>query len=242
MSDLHDKRFPGESPAYRAARDELLEAEAALRRQVAEVALRRQVAEVAGLRAGLPTGGAVAEDYAFAEGAPDLDDDDTMRETRLSELFAPGLDTLVIYGFMYAPGAEPCPMCTAFLDSLDGNAPHLAQRANLAVVAKAPLRDIRAWARARSWRNLRLLSSGANTFNADYFAEAPDGSQLPILHVFRRLPSGAIHHAYTPELFFVPPEPGQHPRHLDMLWPLWNLLDLTPEGRGEDWYPATSYE
>jgi predicted dithiol-disulfide oxidoreductase (DUF899 family) len=36
-------------------------------------------------------------------------------------------------------------------------------------------------------------------------------------------------------------EAGQDPRHVDMLWPLWNLLDLTPEGRGKDWYPKLAY-
>ena len=37
------------------------------------------------------------------------------------------------------------------------------------------------------------------------------------------------------------PEDGHEPCHIDMMWPLWNALDLTPEGRGEDWYPALKY-
>jgi predicted dithiol-disulfide oxidoreductase (DUF899 family) len=28
------------------------------------------------------------------------------------------------------------------------------------------------------------------------------------------------------------------PRHVDLIWPVWNLLDLTPGGRGTDWYPS----
>ncbi len=30
------------------------------------------------------------------------------------------------------------------------------------------------------------------------------------------------------------------PRHVDALWPLWNLLDMTPEGRGA-FYPKLQY-
>ena len=31
------------------------------------------------------------------------------------------------------------------------------------------------------------------------------------------------------------------PRHLDTIWPLWNVFDLLPQGRGSDWYPAIDY-
>ncbi len=159
----------------------------------------------------------------------------------MSGLFAPGKNSLVVYGFMYAPGGDPCPMCSAFLDSLNGNAVHIAQRVNLAVVAKAPIGTIRDWARARGWNNLRLLSSGGNSFNADYLAEAPNGSQWPIVNVFHKDDDG-IHHRYASELFYASPEEGQHPRHVDLLWPLWNILDLTPDGRGTDWYPQVAYD
>jgi predicted dithiol-disulfide oxidoreductase (DUF899 family) len=232
MGRFHDRRFPGEDDAYRSARDGLLEAEAAL---------RKRIEEVAALRRALPPGGPVPEDYVFEEGAADLADRETVRQTKLSELFAPGRDSLVVYGFMYAPGGEPCPMCTSFLDSLDGNAPHISQRVNLAVVAKAPIGTIRAWAAARGWTNLRLLSSGDSSYNSDYFAETPDGEQIPSLNVFQRTADG-IRHAYSPELLFAPAEEGQNPRHVDLLWPLWNFLDLTPTGRETDWYPSVKYD
>jgi len=142
---------------------------------------------------------------------------------------------------MYRPDADaPCPMCTAFLDSLNANAQHIAQHANLAVVAKAPIAMIRAWARQRGWHNLRLLSSGDNSYNTDYFGEGPDGAQWPSLNVLRKTADG-IHHTWCSELFFAGAEEGQHPRHVDMLWPLWNVLDLTPDGRPQDWFPAPSY-
>ena len=232
MTRTHDKRYPGEGNEYRAARDSLL---------AAEIALRKQVEEVAALRRRLPTGGKVPQDYEFDEGAADLADRKTVTRTKLSALFAPGKDSLIVYSFMYAPDSSaPCPMCTAFLDSLNGAAPHITQRANLAVVAKAPIQKIRSWAAERGWRNFRLLSSAGNSYNADYHAETPDGSQWPLLNVFRKTKAG-IHHFYATEMFFAPSEEGQNPRHVDMLWPLWNALDLTPEGRGSDWYPKIAY-
>ena len=232
MGQHHVDRFPGESDDYRAARDALLGAERALRQQIEAVAAQRR---------GLPLGGALKENYAFEEGAADLDDRDTVTRTRLSELFAPGKDNLVVYSFMYAPDGDPCPMCTTFLDSLNGTAQHIGDRVNLVVVAKAPIAVIRGWARGRGWHNLRLLSSGNTTYNTDYIAERDGTSQIPILNVFRKTGDG-IFHAYATELLYAPAEGGQHNRHIDMMWPLWNFFDLTPEGRGTDWWPQLSYE
>ncbi|HXR15376.1 MAG TPA: DUF899 family protein [Terriglobales bacterium] len=229
---LHPKRFPGESSAYREARNGLLQA---------EIALRRNIEEVAALRRTLPLSGEVPEDYIFDEGAADLKDSATTHKTRLSELFQSGKDTLAIYSFMYGPKMKAaCPSCTSIVDSLDGTTPHATQRINLAVVARNPLEKIRAHARSRGWRNLRLLSSANNTYNRDYHGENPEGDQMPGLNVFTRR-DGKIHHFYYTELRFVPPDPGQNERHVDMFWPLWNLFDYTPEGRGKDWYPKLVY-
>lgn len=225
-------RFPGESASYRAARDELL---------AAERDLRKQVEQVAQLRRKLPLGGELPEDYAFEEGAANLADTTAVVSVKLSDLFRKGIDTLALYNFMYGPEMkQACPMCTSFLDSLNGTAPHAGQRLNLAVVAKSPIGRIREFARGRGWHNLRLLSSARNTYNRDYHGETADGGQLPIFNVFVRR-DGKIYHSYSTELVFAPPEPGQNERHIDMMWPLWNLLDLTPEGRGADWYPRLSY-
>ena len=138
---LHPNRFPGESTAYREARNQLLQAELTLRKNIEEVAI---------LRRKLPPGGELPEDYIFDEGSPDLEDSATVRKTRLSELFQPGKDTLAIYNFMYGPKMKAaCPACTSILDSLNGAAPHATQRINLAVVAKNPLEKIRTHARTR---------------------------------------------------------------------------------------------
>lgn len=62
---------------------------------------------------------------------------------------------------------------------------------------------------------------------------------MPSLNVFSKTPDG-IFHSYHTEVMFADAESGQDPRHIDMMWPLWNMLDLTPEGRG-DWYLSLSY-
>ncbi|HUJ74251.1 MAG TPA: DUF899 family protein [bacterium] len=228
MPVTHSFRFPGESAPYRQARNALLQA---------EVDLQKRVVAVAEMRSRLPLGG-VAQDYVFEEGAADLAERGTVRQVKLSQLFAPGKDTLALYSFMYGPEmAEACPMCTSFLDGMSGNAVHIQQRCNLAVVAKSPVQRIREHARSRGW-NLRMLSSAHNTYNRDYFGEEADGSQITMMNVFVRR-GGAIHHFYGSEARFVP-EPGHDPCHIDLMWPLWNVLDLTPEGRG-DWYPSLTY-
>lgn len=225
---LHSVRFPGESEAYRGARDELLHE---------EIALRRHIEAVAAKRRRLPLGGEVPEDYAFDE----QDDGGAVRQVRLSELFAEGKDTLIVYSYMYGPQvAQPCVACTSILDALDGEAPHVVQRTNLAVVARSPIERIQRFARERGWRKLRLLSSAQNTYNRDYHGELPNGDQIPALNVFVRR-DGRVHHFYNTEALFAPADPGQDERHVDLIWPLWNLFDLTPEGRGEKWYPRLSY-
>ncbi len=171
-------------------------------------------------------------------------------EVRLSELFEPGKDTLVTYSFMFPryvgdprPGPSqgrtaelplaqtPCPSCTSMLDSLDGAARHLNQVVNLAVIAKSDPDLVAAFANERGWRNLRLLSSRGNDFNRDYQAETPDGDQMPILNVFVR-DGEEIRHAWATELMWAPSDEGQERRHIDMIWPVWNVLDMTPDGRG----------
>jgi predicted dithiol-disulfide oxidoreductase (DUF899 family) len=229
---IHSQRFPGESADYRAARDQLL---------AAEINLRREVEKVAALRRQLPLGGAVPQDYQFEEASADAADAGSVRSVRMSELFVRPEASLVVYSFMYGPNmAKACPSCTSMLDSLDGATLHATQRINLVVVAKSPIARIRAYARERGWRNLRLLSSAGNTYNRDYHGEDDKGSQMPALNVFTRRAS-RIHHSFCTELMFAPSDPGQDPRHIDMMWPLWNLLDFTPEGRGTDWRPKLEY-
>jgi len=199
-------------------------------------------------------GGAVPENYCFEEVAA------SGGEVRLSELFAPGKDSLVVYSFMFprwsgdtrpGPAGEtgklplaetPCPSCTSILDSLNGAAQHLDQVLNLAVIAKSDPERVRTFARERGWRNLHLLSSQNNTYNRDYHAETGEGDQIPILNVFVR-DGDQIHHAWATELMFVPREEGEDPRHVDSIWPIWSVLDMTPEGRGtRSSFPKLNYE
>lgn len=221
----HEKRWPGESDAYRVARDRLLEQEAKL---------RQQIEQVAALRRELPLGGKV-EDYAFTELGPD----GAERTVKMSELFERPA-SLALYSFMYGPEMkQACPLCTSLLDGLDGTAPHVDQRINFAVVAKSPIGRIAEYGASRGWRHLRLLSSHGTSYNADYYGEDGEGNQWPMLHVFSKI-DGEIRHRWASELFFDSFEGGQT-RHVDLVWPLWNLFDLTPEGRGTDWYPKLSY-
>jgi predicted dithiol-disulfide oxidoreductase (DUF899 family) len=226
-------RFPGETAKYRAARNKLLKH---------EIALRQQIEAVAAERRALPPGGPLLKDYVFDELVREDERSTVRRTVRFSELFAKGKDTLVVYSYMFGPQmAAPCPMCTSMLDSLDGSAPHIAERVNLAVVAKSPINRILDAARGRGWRHLRVLSSADNTYNRDYHGENEKGSQLPTLNVFVRR-AGRIYHTYSTEALFAPFARGQDGRHVDSIWPLWNVFDLTPEGRGTTWYPRLNYE
>jgi predicted dithiol-disulfide oxidoreductase (DUF899 family) len=238
-----DTRFPGESAEYRRERNRLLEA---------EVELRRAIESVAAQRRALPPGGVVPEDYRFEKVGGG--------EVRFSDLFEPNKDTLVIYSFMFPrysgdtrpgpadgktaqlPLAEtPCASCTSILDSLDGAAAHLAQRLNLVVVAKSDPDRIGTFANERGWRHLRLLSSRNNTYNRDYQAESPEGEQIPILNVFVR-DGNQFRHSWSTELMFASRAEGEEARHVDSIWPIWNVLDMTPEGRGtESAFPALRY-
>jgi predicted dithiol-disulfide oxidoreductase (DUF899 family) len=237
--------FPGESPEYRAERDRLLEQ---------EIGLRREMEALAAARRDLPPGGPVPEDYLF-EGA---DADGAPTEVRMSELFATGKDSLVIYNFMFPrtyggdrPGPAdgktallpleegPCPSCVALLDQLDGAALHAAQHLNFAVVAKTTLERLLTWGEDRGWRHLRLLSSARDSYNRDYHGETADGSQVPMLNVFHR-DGETIRHFWGAELTYAPSDPGQDHRSVGTLEPLWNLFDLIPEGR-PDWDEEIDY-
>jgi predicted dithiol-disulfide oxidoreductase (DUF899 family) len=246
MTDIDSGiRFPGESEEYRRERNRLLEAEAGLRRAIEQVAAQRRT---------LPPGGVVPDDYRFEEASDGA-------EVRFSELFEPGKGTLVIYSFMFPrysgdtrpvpaegetatlPLAEtPCASCTSILDSLDGATPHLGQVLNLAVVARSDPARIRNFAHERGWRRLRLLSSRSNEYNRDYHAQTPEGEQMPILNVFTR-DGDQFRHRWASELMYAPRDEGMEARHVDSIWPIWNVLDTTPEGRtNQSNFPSLRYD
>jgi predicted dithiol-disulfide oxidoreductase (DUF899 family) len=215
----------GASPAYVAAR---------MRVARAERELSEHVERVAAARRELPPGAPVG-DYRLAEGPPDLAEDGPVRQTPLVELFGER-DTLVMYHMMFAPeDDEACPMCSMWVDGFHGVRRHLAQHCAFVVVAKAPLPKLRGWAARRGWSGLRLLSSHGTTFNADMHAEHDDGAQRPMISVFAR-DGGQVRHTYSLPANFA----DNTERGIDPLSPVWNILDLTPRGRG-DWYAGNAY-
>lgn len=218
-----------ESEAYLAKRDEL---------RLAEIELMRQRERVAELRRQLPPG-AIVQDYAFEEGPQNLEGGDTpIRTVRLSELFTAPNRSLVVYHFMYGKkNKAPCPMCTMFIDSWNGVAHHLAQNVDVAIVAAADPQTLRAHARTRGWDNLRLLSCGSNTFKFDLGSEDEAGHQDSTVSVFTKDRDGKLRHFYTahPSMAEDVKERG-----IDLLCPVYNILDLTPQGRG-DWYASFDY-
>jgi predicted dithiol-disulfide oxidoreductase (DUF899 family) len=194
-----DVTFPNESPEYRAARNKLREREVALRREMEAVA--------AEIRA-LPPGGAVPEDYEFdhidAKGAP--------AKVRLSELFRPHTDTLILYHYMFPrhrgdkrPGPSsgplaalpvdegPCPSCTALLDNWEGAVPHVeGLGVNIAAVAKAPIERVAAFVTHRGWRNLKVLSAANNSFNATIMGRMRRDNRCRSSRYFTRAPTGSL--------------------------------------------------
>lgn len=233
MSGSRSMRFPGESTEYRRARDELLDAELALRRQEEAVAAQRRI---------LPPGGVVPTDYNFDEWVPEAS---APRVVRLSQLFG-DKDTLLVYSFMFNPGPAgtalevACPLCTSMVDGLDGQVPHLSQQISVAVSAKAPIERFLAHAHSRGWRHARLLSSARSTYNRDYNAETSDAEQRPMATVFVRR-DGTIRHFWSSELLTAALDGNEGPRHVDFMWPLWAILDRTPSGRSVTWMPQLGY-
>jgi predicted dithiol-disulfide oxidoreductase (DUF899 family) len=237
--------FPGESREYRAARDRLLEQEIGLRRMMEKVAVARR---------NLPPGGKILQDYIFQEPRPD----GRPTDVRMSELFAPGKNSLLIYTFMFPrypdddrPGpvsgalkdlplaTTPCPSCTALLDQLDAAMRHAGDVINFVAAAEASAGQLAHFARERGWQALRLLSTAGNSYKKDYNADY-EGNGMPMLNVFHK-DGDAIRHFWGSELFWADRDPDQDPRHVGTLEPLWNLFDFTPEGRPKDWQEQLAY-
>ncbi|MEM9302171.1 MAG: DUF899 family protein [Pseudomonadota bacterium] len=216
---MSETRYPNESDEYRSARNQLLEAEKAL------VEMTRSVAEK---RRQLPLGGKLKEDYEFAW----ANDGRVGEKVRLSALFG-DKPTLLLYNFMYGPGWDkPCLSCTSLMDGFDRTAYQVSQDAAFCGIAKAPAEKINAWARTRSWVQINLVSGFGTTYQADYRCQGDnDDMQWPILHVFRKV-DDEIHHFWGTEL---------QPNHVDTVWPYWNLMDLTPEGRPDRMTPPQNF-
>src|SRR5262245_39155070 len=226
---LRQTNLTQESEDYLSKREEL---------RRAEIELRHQRERVAELRRRLPQG-PIVEDYVFEEGPVDLDaGDKPIRTVHLRQLFTGPDRSLVVYQFMFGKKqTTPCPMCTAWIDSFNGIAHHLAPNLDLVIVAAADPVALRSHARKRGWNRLRLLSAGSSTFKYDFGSEDREGNQDSTISVFTRDSDGTIRHSYTghPWLSSEIKERG-----IDELVPIWNMLDLTRQGRG-DFYAKLEY-
>lgn len=212
-------RFPEESDEYRQARDDLLEKEKALRAQVDAVAAKRRE---------LPLGGQLKEDYRFDH----MDEGGEVRSAPFGELFGSHA-TLILYSMMYGPDWDaPCPSCTSLVDAFNANYYPLSKQCAMAVVGAASAGQFHALAGQRGWK-IPLYSAGESSYLLDYFPEesTDDPALVSMLNVFRKTDEG-VFHSWGSELVAHPKENG-HPSHVDTVWPFWNLLDMTPEGRGD---------
>jgi len=226
---VRQTNLSNESDEYLSKREEL---------RLAELELMRQRERVAALRRQLPAG-TIVQDYVFQEGPSDLASGDTpARQVRLSELFTGPNRSLVVYHLMFGKAQKnPCPMCTMLVDGLNGVAHHLGQNLDLAIVAAADPAALRAHARKRNWDRLRLLSCGDNTFKSDMGSEDREGRQDSMVSVFSRDADGTMRHHYSAHPSLAP---DVKERGLDLLFPVYNVLDLTPQGRGS-WYATLDY-
>ena len=222
LAKLNTMTFPNESADYRRARNALF---------IEEIELRRHIERVAEQRRALPPGGEVTGDYRF-EGEDGPHD--------LAGLFG-DKQTLVVYSYMFGPQRErPCPMCTSLLSAWDGEARDIHQRIALAVVARSPIERLVAFKQERGWRDLKLYSDTNGNFSRDYHGIDKNGGDDAAFTVFTRR-DGSIRHFWSGEMGSESADPGQDARGAPDLMPLWTILDVTPEGRGVDWYPKLNY-
>lgn len=216
------KPYPNDSDEYRKARTALL---------AEEIELRRHIGRVAAQRRALPPGGE-AKDYRFVN--------EDGKEIGLADLFGRH-DTLVSYFWMYGPQRErPCPMCTAAINAYEGAARDLEQRVAIAIIGRSPVSRQLAFARERGWRFLKFYATVSDDFPNDYRGLAPDGGEWPMLDVWTRQGT-TVRHFWGSEAAAETADPGEDARNAPDPEALWNLLDLTPGGRGTDWYPKLEY-
>jgi predicted dithiol-disulfide oxidoreductase (DUF899 family) len=220
LAETNEVHFPNESAAYRKSRNALL---------VEEIELRRHMERVASQRRELPPGGEIPRNFEFVS---------EQGLTGLSELFG-DKSTLMIYSMMYGPQRKaPCPSCTSFLSSWNGTAVNLRERVAMVVTARSPIERLIEYKTQRGLTNLRFGSDVSGEYTRTYVS--PEDADVPGFSVFSRR-DGIIRHFYTGEMSGAMADPGQDPRGGPDLDPLWLMLDVTPGGRGTDWYPRLDY-
>jgi predicted dithiol-disulfide oxidoreductase (DUF899 family) len=220
LADTNKAHFPNESAEYREVRNALL---------VEEIELRRHLERVSAQRRALPPGGKIPKDFELVSESGQI---------RFSSLFGEK-DTLLIYSMMFGPQRKaPCPMCTSFLTSWNGTAVNLRERVAIAVTARSPIERLIEFKKQRVFTNLPFVSDVSGEYTRIYVNENDD--DVPGFSVFTRR-NGIVRHFYSGEMSGEMADPGQDPRGGPDLDPLWLMLDLTPDGRGTDWYPKLDY-
>ena len=216
---MDELRHPNESRAYRAARAALLKDEQELVEKTKALAAKRRK---------LPLGGELKEDYVFQR----ANEGKVGKSVKFSELFA-GKDTLMLYSWMFGPNWDkPCLSCTSLMDGFDRSAYQVTRNVAFAGIAKAQPERINAWARERGWSQIDLLSGFGSPFQADYKCQGDnDDMQWPVMLVFTKR-DGKIFHFWSTE---------SSSNHVDTVWPYWNLMDFTPEGRPDIDTPPQAY-
>ena len=218
MAKRGRRPFQNESRDYGEARMRLL---------AEEIELRRHIQRVAQARRTLPPG-PEAKDYRFidAEG----------KERRFVELFGDH-DTLFTYYWMYGPERDrPCPMCTSFVGSLDIPSIDIEQQVAVAILQRSPVSRQLEFARERGWRNLKFYQTVDDEFARDYRALEDDGSEGAIVAVWKR-DGDKVRLFWAAEGGPETADPGFDPHLAPDPTPLWNILDMTPQGRPATWYP-----
>ncbi|WP_235035203.1 DUF899 family protein [Roseomonas sp. 18066] len=215
--------FPGQSEAYRAAREALLAEEIEFRRHMTRLVEQRQA---------LPPGPVIEKDYRFR--------DEEGAELALRDLFG-AHDTLVTYFWMYGPQRQrPCPMCTNWLGSVEGNAADIKQRVALKILGRSSVERQKAFATERGWKDLDFVETLGDDYARDLGILLEDGAEYPALIVYRR-EGDQVRLFWASEMTAEMADPGQDPRDAPDIASLWSILDLTPGGRGEGWYPKLRY-
>lgn len=214
--------FPGESAAYASARQALLAEEIEFRRHATRLVEQRQA---------LPPGPLIEKQYRFK--------DEQGFEVGLADLFG-DKDVLVTYFWMYGPERDrPCPMCTNWIGSVDGNAADIKQRVAYKILGRSPVERQFAFAQERGWRDTEFIQTIGDDYAGDLGLLTPEG-EYPALVVFRKDGDG-VRLFWMSEMNGGMADPGQDPRDAPDIASLWSILDLTPEGRPADWYPRLRY-
>jgi predicted dithiol-disulfide oxidoreductase (DUF899 family) len=215
--------FPGASADYLKAREALM---------AEEIESRRHMSRLTDQRRALPPGPVIEKNYRFKD-ANDAD-------LGLIDLFGQH-DALVSYYWMFGPQRErPCPMCTNFLGAVNGNAADIKQRVALKVLGRRPVAQQIAFAQERGWRHLDFVQTVGEDYARDIGALKDDGSEWAAIIVFKR-DGDKVRLFWSAGMTAEMADPGQDPRQAPDVASLWSILDMTPGGRGKDWYPKLNY-